>query len=76
MFDEIPDNSLFYFVHSYFVQPDDKSIVSGWCEYGSNFAAAIQKDHIWATQFHPEKSGEVGLKLLRNFCEYNRTGQK
>jgi glutamine amidotransferase len=69
MFDGIPAQSLFYFVHSYFVQPQDPSIVSGWCEYGSNFAAAIQTKNIWATQFHPEKSGEVGLQLLKNFCE-------
>ena len=73
MFDGIPTNSLFYFVHSYFVQPEDKTLVSGWCEYGSDFAAAIQKDHIWATQFHPEKSGEIGLKLLKNFCEQNHS---
>ena len=72
MFEGIPAQSLFYFVHSYFVQPQDPGIVSGWCHYGTNFAAALQKDHIWATQFRPEKSGEIGLKLLRNFCDYSR----
>ena len=71
MFKNIPSKSLFYFVHSFFAQPVDSTIVNGWCDYGLDFAASLQKDHIWATQFHPEKSGDVGLQLLRNFCEFS-----
>lgn len=68
MFAEIPNESLFYFVHSFYVEPKDPAVVSGWCDYGKRFAASIQKDNLWATQFHPEKSGEIGLKILKNFC--------
>ena len=63
----IPDQSYFYFVHSFHPNPEDKSIVSGWTDYGGHFAASIWKDNVFATQFHPEKSQAVGLKLLENF---------
>ena len=59
----------FYFVHSYHVIPDSSDIVIGTCDYGGNFAAAIQKDNIFAVQFHPEKSQKPGLQILKNFCE-------
>jgi len=57
----------FYFVHSYYVQVKDKNIVVGWCDYGIPFPAAIQKDNIFAVQFHPEKSQTEGLEILRKF---------
>ncbi len=60
-------NGIFYFVHSYCFYPSDESVVDGWCDYGGNFAASLSKDHIWAVQFHPEKSQHCGLALLRNF---------
>lgn len=58
-----------YFVHSYYLDAKDKSIVAAKCNYGLGFDAAIQKDNIFATQFHPEKSGDVGLQILRNFAK-------
>lgn len=59
----------FYFVHSFFVKPSDSSIIIGKCNYGSDFAAVIQKENIFATQFHPEKSQHEGLEILRKFSE-------
>ena len=72
LFAGIPQRSHFYFVHSYHPEPADPSIVAGWTEYGQRFASAVCRDHIWATQFHPEKSQQVGLRLLRNFVEFTR----
>jgi len=63
----IPDESHFYFVHSYYVVPDDKNIISGTSEYGLRFTSMIWQDNIFATQFHPEKSQTLGLKILGNF---------
>ena len=63
----IPDGSHFYFVHSYYVVPDDESIISGTSEYGLKFTSMIWQDNIFATQFHPEKSQTLGLKILENF---------
>ena len=71
-----PSNSLmftgiknldFYFVHSYCVKDTDDDCVTTYCNYNKNFIAAIEKEHIWGTQFHPEKSQGSGLQLLRNF---------
>lgn len=59
----------FYFVHSYYLDADDKDIVSSQTEYGVKIDASVSKDNVLATQFHPEKSGEAGLKLLRNFSQ-------
>jgi glutamine amidotransferase len=59
----------FYFVHSYALRPVRSEIVSGWCEYGTEFAAAVEVDNILATQFHPEKSQRAGLQLLSNFAK-------
>jgi glutamine amidotransferase len=67
LFEGIPDNSYFYFVHSYYVEPEDKNIVTGSTFYGQEFTSVIVKDNIVGVQFHPEKSGEIGLKLLKNF---------
>ncbi len=63
----IPDNSHFYFVHSYYVSPDDPSVVAGQTEYGIAFCSAIGSGNVFATQFHPEKSQNAGLRILRNF---------
>ena len=63
----IADGSYFYFLHSFYPVPADESVVSGWTEYGVRFAAALQRDRLVATQFHPEKSGAAGLKLYENF---------
>lgn len=65
----IQDGSHVYFVHSFFPKPEDSTIVATRTDYGGNFASAIWKDNVFATQFHPEKSQEVGLKLLQNFVE-------
>lgn len=67
LLDEIPENSSFYFVHSYYVNPADKKIMSSETEYGLPFCSSIQKENILATQFHPEKSQKLGLKMLENF---------
>lgn len=61
------DDGKFYFVHEYVVQPDDDSVVAGWVDYGGRWPVALQKDNIHAVQFHPEKSQEDGLALIRNF---------
>lgn len=70
LFNEMPDNSYFYFVHSYYVVPEDKGIVAGVTEYGIEFTSMVWKDNIFATQFHPEKSQELGLKILKGFKEF------
>jgi glutamine amidotransferase len=68
---DIPDASYFYFVHSYYAQPYDARHSVGEAEYGQGFAAAIARDNIFATQFHPEKSAGHGLTLYRNFLHWN-----
>ena len=67
----VPDNSYFYFVHSFYARPNDPAHVAGETDYGLPFAAAIARDNIFATQFHPEKSAEHGLALFRNFLYWN-----
>jgi glutamine amidotransferase len=67
VFDGIPDGAHFYFVHSYYCAPDDDSIVLATTDYGGSFASVLGRDRWVATQFHPEKSGEAGLRLYRNF---------
>jgi glutamine amidotransferase len=67
IFEGIPDNSYFYFVHSYYPQPDDESVVIGETEYGVTFASVLARENIVATQFHPEKSGEMGLRMYADF---------
>jgi len=59
----------FYFVHSYFPEPEDPSIIAAVTEYEEKFAAAVIRDHLWAVQFHPEKSQDSGLQLIRNFLQ-------
>lgn len=63
------DGTFFYFVHSYYVVPEDPSIIAIETDYGHPFCAAVWKDNLFATQFHPEKSQEEGLRLLRAFAE-------
>ncbi len=63
----IPDNSFVYFVHSYYVVPSDKGIISTLTDYGNLFVSSIWKGNIFACQFHPEKSQEIGLRILKNF---------
>jgi len=67
VFNDIPDNTNFYFVHSYYAHPLDRSVVAGVTEYGIEFCSMIIQDNLFATQFHPEKSGEAGLKMYSNF---------
>ncbi len=67
VFAGIPDGSYFYFVHSYYADPEDAALTIGRTEYGVTFTAAIARDNLVATQFHPEKSGPMGLRLYRNF---------
>ena len=69
LFKGIGKNPYVYFVHSYFLNASDKSIVSAQTEYGVTIDAAVEQGNVYATQFHPEKSGETGLKILRNFAD-------
>jgi glutamine amidotransferase len=64
----IKNRSWFYFVHSYFPEPKDEGIIVGRTQYGIEFTSAVQKENIFACQFHPEKSSSTGLKLLENFA--------
>ncbi|WP_140635685.1 imidazole glycerol phosphate synthase subunit HisH [Methylibium rhizosphaerae] len=66
----VPDNSWFYFVHSYYANPSDAAHSAGETEYGSRFTCAVARDNIFATQFHPEKSAAHGLALYRNFLTW------
>ena len=63
----VPEGSYFYFVHSFYAEPEDKSVVAASSSYILDFCAAIGKDNVFATQFHPEKSQNSGLQILRNF---------
>jgi imidazole glycerol-phosphate synthase subunit HisH len=69
LFQDIPDKSYVYFVHSYYPQPLDQSIIATRTNYGPSFASAVWRDNVFATQFHPEKSQSIGLKLMHNFVQ-------
>ncbi len=71
VFQGLPDNSEFYFVHSYYPAPADDRLVVGWTDYGHNFCAAIARRNLVAVQFHPEKSGRPGLQILANFVQWD-----
>ncbi len=71
LWQNIEDNKRFYFVHSYYVDPVDKSLISGTTGYGIEFVSAIASKNVFAAQFHPEKSASDGLQLLRNFCRWD-----
>lgn len=70
LFNHIPDNSYFYFVHSYYVDPENKDVIATTTNYGVEFTSGIIKDNIFAVQFHPEKSSGLGLKIMENFINY------
>jgi len=67
----VPDNSYFYFVHSYYARPSDQRHTAGVTDYGQSFTSAVSRDNIFATQFHPEKSADLGLMLYRNFLSWS-----
>lgn len=67
----VPDGAYFYFVHSFYAKPSDARHIAGEADYGGRFAAAIARDNIFATQFHPEKSADHGLALYRNFLHWS-----
>lgn len=77
VFEGIPESAYFYFVHSYYPAPDDGETVLGETDYGVTFASALARDNIIATQFHPEKSGDVGLVFYDNFLRWaaGKTGR-
>lgn len=67
IFAGVPADAYFYFAHSYYVEPQDQQGVAALTDYGSPYCSVIATEQVWGTQFHPEKSGEVGLRLLENF---------
>jgi glutamine amidotransferase len=69
LFAGVPAGSYFYFVHSYYVVPEELRASAASCQYGLEFCCAVEKDQIYATQFHPEKSSDAGLRILKNFGE-------
>ena len=69
LFAHLGEHPYFYFVHSYHCVPEDARIITATTEYGEKLTAAVAKDNVMATQFHPEKSGDVGLQVLKNFIE-------
>ena len=71
MFRGVPDGSHYYFVNSYYPVPSDDEVVFATAEHGARFACVVAKDNLIATQFHLEKSGEVGLRMLDNFCRWD-----
>lgn len=71
LWENIPQDNRFYFVHSYYAQPDDSSVVAGTSEYPDVFACALARDNLFAVQFHPEKSQAAGLQLLKNFLHWD-----
>ena len=67
LLDGIPDGSYVYFVHSYYVEPDDQTIIGATTDYGISFASCVWKDNVFGCQFHPEKSQRWGMQILKNF---------
>jgi len=76
LFDSIPDGANFYFVHSYYAAPEDLSVTAGTTEYGVSFCSVVIRDNVVATQFHPEKSGEQGLRMYDNFLKMALAGKR
>ncbi|HET9921820.1 MAG TPA: imidazole glycerol phosphate synthase subunit HisH [Ktedonobacteraceae bacterium] len=70
IFENIPPDAYFYFAHSYYVEPYDAQGVAAVTDYGSPYCSVIVTERVWGTQFHPEKSGNVGLQLLKNFVRW------
>jgi glutamine amidotransferase len=71
LWSDVPDNSYFYFVHSFYAKPLDVRHTAGVTDYGQAFTSAVSRDNIFATQFHPEKSADMGLMLYRNFLSWS-----
>ena len=69
LFEDVPEGSYVYFVHSYYLHADDRDIVAAQTEYGVTIDASVEKDNVFACQFHPEKSERVGMQILRNFVK-------
>lgn len=72
LYEGIPEDSYVYFVHSYYLDAEDKDIVVATTEYGTKIHASVEKDNVFACQFHPEKSSSVGLKILENFLKVSK----
>lgn len=68
LFKDVPDNSYVYFVHSYYLKAADEDIVAATTEYSTHIHASVEKNNIFACQFHPEKSSDIGLRILNNFA--------
>jgi len=71
LWEGVADDTYFYFVHSYYVVPEDVGVIAGRTDYGLGFTCAVARDNIFATQFHPEKSASAGLQIYRNFVRWN-----
>ena len=69
LFKDVPEGSYVYFVHSYYLEADDPAVVTATTEYAALIHASVEKGNVFATQFHPEKSSEAGLRILNNFLE-------
>jgi len=74
IFNGIHDESFFYFVHSFYVEPQDINVIATTTDYGVTFTSMVWKENIFATQFHPEKSQEIGLMVLKNFGDFVKKG--
>lgn len=74
LFHGIPENAYVYFVHSYYLKAQEEEIVTAVTEYGTSIHTSVEKDNLFACQFHPEKSSDVGLMILKNFIQINREG--
>lgn len=75
LFEGIPEDSYVYFVHSYYLQAQEHGIVTATTEYSTQIHASVEKDNVFACQFHPEKSSEVGLCILKNFIQLQKEGK-
>jgi len=67
----VEDDCRFYFVHSYYIDPENTELIAGTTDYGVQFASVVAQDNLFATQFHPEKSAKAGLQLLKNFIDWD-----
>ena len=74
LFEGLEEGCYVYFVHSYYLKAEEEDIVTAATEYGTTIHASVEKDNVFACQFHPEKSSAVGLKILENFIRLNREG--
>ena len=75
LFEGLPEDSYVYFVHSYYLHADEDEVVAASTEYGTLIHAAVEKGNLFACQFHPEKSSEAGLQILRNFARVTKEGR-